>query len=101
LDLATKNREQIAQARACAALGAIYSSQGMHDKAVSSFERSFEIARNVGDRRLVDAARVNLGMARGNMTLPNYMDIVKHNLPALLTWKTKRTFNKGGKEEGK
>lgn len=90
LELATKNKEQIAQARACAALGAIYSSQGQHDKAVPNFERSFEIARALNDRKLLDAARINLGMARGNLSLAPFMDVVRDNLAALLKWKTRR-----------
>lgn len=80
----------VPQAEACAALGTIYSEQGTHDKAVNYFEKTFQIARSVGDRKLVDSARINLGMARGNMAMGNYMDVVTENLPALLKWKTRR-----------
>ena len=76
--------------QACAALGAIFSAQGNHERAVSYFEKTFEVARSVGDRKLVDSARINLGMARGNMGMSNYMDVVNGDLPALLKWKTRR-----------
>ena len=45
---------------------------------------------SVGDRTLIDSARINLGMARGNMAMSKYMGIVNDNLPALLNWKTRR-----------
>lgn len=90
LNIATRNKQSVAQAEACAALGAIYSEEGEHEKAVTFFEKTFEIARSVGDRKLVDSARINLGMARGNMTMGNYMGVVTTDLPALLKWKTKR-----------
>lgn len=51
---------------------------------------SLDIARTVGDRKLIDSARINLGMARGNMSMNKYMGVVKDNLPALLNWKTRR-----------
>lgn len=47
-------------------------------------------APSVGDRKLIDSARINLGMARGNMSLNKYMGVVNDNLPALLNWKTRR-----------
>ena len=37
----------MAQAEACAALGAIYSESGNHDKSLKYFEKTFEIARAV------------------------------------------------------
>ena len=64
--------------------------QGEHDKAVSFFEQAFELARSVGDRKLLDAARINLGMAKGNLAMGNYMGVVKSDLPALINWKTRR-----------
>lgn len=60
-------------------------------QAVSYFEKTFEIARNVGDSKLVNAARINLGMARGNLDLDAYMDVVNQDLKTLLQWKSKRT----------
>ena len=45
------------------------------------------VRRQLGDRKLIDAARVILGMARGNGKLDAYMDIVKNNdLKKLLDW---------------
>jgi len=88
--IAQRNKQAVAQAEACAALGSIHSAGGDHHAAVNCFEKTFDIARTVGDRTLIDSARINLGMARGNMAIERYMDIVKGNLPALLNWKTRR-----------
>ena len=88
--IAQRNKQSVAQAEACAALGSIHSSGGEHHLAVHCFERTFDLARTVGDRSLIDSARINLGMARGNLAMARYMDIVKDNLPALLNWKTRR-----------
>lgn len=88
--IAARNKQAVAQAEACAALGDIFSVKGDHPSAVHYFEKTFDIARSVGDRKLVDNARIHLGMARGNMSMNKYMGVVKDNLPALLNWKTKR-----------
>lgn len=88
--IASRNKQQIGCAEACSSLGQIYSEEGDHVTATSYFEKTFEIARSVGDRKLIDAARINLGMARGNMAMGKYMNVVKHDLPALLNWKTRR-----------
>ena len=60
------------------------------DTSVTPSKRFFEIARSIGDRALVDKARVYLGIARGNSMLPKYLDVVTHDLDALLRWKTRR-----------
>ena len=92
--IAMQTQQFVAQAKACAALGAIYSNLGEHQQAVTYLEQTFEVAKTVGDRKLVDSARINLGMARGNMALNPYMDIVSGDLRALLQWKTRRSkFN--------
>lgn len=96
LDIAERNNQAPAQADACSALGSICSEMGEHGKAVEYFERTYELARSIGDRRLVDSARINLGMARGNQSMPNYMGVVTSDLPKLLRWKTQRlNFNDG------
>jgi len=44
----------------------------------------------IGEPQLIDEARIKLGMARGNMALSSYMDVVCTDLEALLKWKTRR-----------
>ena len=58
--------DPVSQARACCSLGKIYSAAGKFDRAVTYFERFFEVARSLNDRRMLDVARVNLGVARGS-----------------------------------
>jgi hypothetical protein len=44
-------------------------------KAVEFFEKNYEIARATGDRTLIDAARINLGMSKGKVDLSKYMSV--------------------------
>jgi hypothetical protein len=44
---------------------------------------------------LIDAARISLGTAKGQLDMHKYMQVVKEDLPTLLKWKSKRiAFNK-------
>lgn len=59
------------------------------------FERNFEICRNSVanrkvDRTVLDRARVNLGMARGNSQLGTYMHVINYDMTSLLKWKNRR-----------
>ena len=59
--------------------------------AVQYLERYFELARQIGDRQIIDKARTYLGIARGNSVLPSFMNVVTTDLDALLRWKNRRT----------
>lgn len=59
-------------------------------QAVTFFEKFFETARTLSDRKMLDVARVNLGVARGSLRMRAYMGIVAHDLPALIAWKSSR-----------
>lgn len=55
-------------------------------------ESHFNLARKQKkNRTMIDAARVNLGMAQANCTFDSYCDLIRENVPALLMWKNKRT----------
>jgi hypothetical protein len=59
------------------------------------FEKNFEIARSTvssgqGDRKLVDVARVNLGMARGNAQMSAFVNVINFDIQNLLRWKNRR-----------
>eukprot|EP00741_Cyanophora_paradoxa_P007716 tig00001187_g7465.t1 len=79
-----------AQAQACGALGMIYMKRGDFPLAVHHFEKQFELARSLGQRAMVDSARVNLGIARGHLNLSPFFQAVASDLPSLLKWKNKR-----------
>ena len=59
-------------------------------QAVLYFEKFFEAARSVGDMRVLDVARCNLGIARAAATKDDFMAVVTGDLDALLNWKTLR-----------
>mgnify|MGYP003706091103 CR=1 FL=1 len=95
LDIAKQTDNLKAQAEACCNLGVIYNRRKEFDKAVHFFERNFETTRSIvasgkSSRKLVDSARVNLGMARGNAQQNTYMNVINYDLSALLLWKTRR-----------
>jgi hypothetical protein len=54
------------------------------------FEKFFEVARSVGDVRVLDVARFNLGIARGTAWQPEYLSTVTGSLGKLLHWKNLR-----------
>lgn len=70
-------------ALACCQLGCLHYRRGELQQAVSSFERFFELSRSL-DQRLLDVARINLGVTRGALQLQQYMGIVANDLPRLL-----------------
>lgn len=90
LNVATEVGENNAQAGACLNLGLLYYARGEYDKSMELLEQHFDLARQLGDRKLVDSARVILGMARGNGKLDLYMSMVNTNMDKLLKWKSKR-----------
>eukprot|EP00217_Crustomastix_stigmatica_P011837 CAMPEP_0183797340 /NCGR_PEP_ID=MMETSP0803_2-20130417/15412_1 /TAXON_ID=195967 /ORGANISM="Crustomastix stigmata, Strain CCMP3273" /LENGTH=410 /DNA_ID=CAMNT_0026042009 /DNA_START=52 /DNA_END=1284 /DNA_ORIENTATION=- len=89
LELA-KNGDPASQARACCSLGIIYMKQKKFERAVTYFEKFFEVARSLHDRRMLDVARVNLGIARGSVRTGRLMDIVASDAHTLLQWKNVR-----------
>ena len=59
------------------------------------FEQNFEVARRTvaagkGDRSVIDTARINLGVARGNAQMQSYIGIINYDVAALLRWKNRR-----------
>jgi len=92
-----------AQADACCNLGLIYNEKGLFDRAVEYFAQNYSIVRNIvskngGSLKLVDKARVNLGMAKGNLTFGSYMHVINNDIKALLKWKNSRVeiMHEGG-----
>eukprot|EP00747_Dinoflagellata_sp_TGD_P168980 gnl/TRDRNA2_/TRDRNA2_196716_c0_seq1.p1 gnl/TRDRNA2_/TRDRNA2_196716_c0~~gnl/TRDRNA2_/TRDRNA2_196716_c0_seq1.p1 ORF type:complete len:484 (-),score=119.59 gnl/TRDRNA2_/TRDRNA2_196716_c0_seq1:66-1448(-) len=92
LNVASEAGELKAQASACLNLGVLYNGRGDHEKSVELLEQHFDLARQLGDRRLIDSARVVLGMARGNGRLNAYVDLINNDLDKLLRWKSKRVM---------
>ena len=89
LELA-KNEDPGSQARACCRMGIIYYKQMKYDSAVTYFEKFFELARSLNNRRMLDTARVNLGIARGSAQFSKYVEVVNSNMSSLLQWKNAR-----------
>ncbi|PNH08510.1 Tetratricopeptide repeat protein 29, partial [Tetrabaena socialis] len=82
--------DQHGTALASCALGIMLYEQADLDAAVSYFEKFFETARTLADRPMLEAARVNLGVARGAARMGAWMGVVAGNLPKLIAWKSSR-----------
>ncbi len=57
---------------------------------MSYFEKFFETARTLNDRKMLDTARVNLGVSRGALRMGAWMSTVANHLPKLIAWKSGR-----------
>lgn len=97
LAIAESTNNLTAQGEACSNLGVIFNRQGDFTKAVKYFERAYELMRTLiaageGTRKMVDSARVNLGMARGNARMGSYLNVINFDVKALLLWKNRRVL---------
>lgn len=95
LHLADSTGDLHAQAGACRTLGAFHSARGDFARAVDLLQRNFHIARKLlaageADTKLVDRARVHLGIALGNASVGQYLHAIKTDFPALLAWRNSR-----------
>ena len=76
--VAVRNNMLKIQAEVCSHLGVIANIINQHDKSIAYFEKAYEIAKELKDRKLIDSARIHLGMARGNLGIHAYVDVLTH-----------------------
>merc|ERR1719213_891332 len=88
LNVASEAGELKAQASACLNLGILFNGRGDHEKSVELLEQHFDLARQIGDRKLIDSARVVLGIVRGHGKLKAYIELVNSDIERLLRWKS-------------
>ena len=96
LDIAMESKEKSAQAEAALKLGLLHYKEGIIKKSVDYLQRHFELAKSDENKKqkLIDAARVNLGIAQANTQIEAYKNMVLNDLPSLLQWKIKRDMKK-------
>jgi len=77
-------------------LAKVYAQKGNNTKSLDYYTKHFECARlekKDKDRRLVDKARVILGMAKANVNIANFLKIVQNsnqNIKGILDWKARK-----------
>ena len=86
----SKSGDTTSQAQACCSLGIIHFEQKKFDRAVSYFEKFFEAARTLNNSKLLDAARINLGIAKACAKMESYFDTINEDFVRLLQWKNTR-----------
>lgn len=79
-------------------MGLLYYQEGIVRKSVDCLQKHFELARadadETKDQKLIDKARVNLGIAQANTMIENYKYLVLNDLNGLLEWKIRRTMKR-------
>lgn len=93
--LAQEKKNRKAQADAFLKLGLLHYQDGLTRKSVEALRRHFGLAKDdqgdeAKDQKLIDAARVNLGIAQANTNIETYKQLVLNDLHGLLDWKIKR-----------
>ena len=86
----SKSGDTTSQAQACCSLGIIHFEQKKYDRAVSYFEKFFEAARTLNNSKMLDAARINLGIAKGCAKMESFFDTINDDFGRLLQWKNTR-----------
>ena len=94
LQIATNRKNKPDQANAFLKLGLLYYQADNIKKSVDFLNKHFELARAGEDenknQKLIDRARVNLGIAQANTSIENYKYLVLNDLNSLLDWKIRR-----------
>lgn len=92
LQLAEQTNDLHAICDACRQLGQAYKAVGESVKSVHYFRESFRVARDIGDQRLVNRARVAIGFALGEHYFANaggnkgFIGVVVNDIAAQLEW---------------
>lgn len=98
LNIANEERNKPAQADAFLKLGLLYYQEGIVRKSVDCLQKHFELARADSEesknQKLIDRARVNLGIAQANTMIENYKYLVLNDLNGLLDWKIRRQMKR-------
>ena len=90
LNTAFEDMNKKGQAEAALKLGLLNYKQGLVPTSVTYLTKHFDFARQINEGAMVDAARVNLGIAQANTRIDSYLDMVKNDMHALIDWKVKR-----------
>ena len=99
--IANESQNKPAQADAFLKLGLLHYQEGFIRKSVDSLQKHFELARagekdkeDSKNQKLIDKARVNLGIAQANTVIENYKYLVLNDLNGLLDWKIRRQMKR-------
>lgn len=99
-NLANKEKHnRKSQADAYLKLGLLHYQEGRVKQSVDALSRHFNLAKDdedveTKDQKLIDAARVNLGIAKANTNIEAYKNLVLNDLHGLIDWKIRRQIKK-------
>ena len=95
LSIANELKNKPAQADAFLKLGLLWYQEGKVKNSVDCLQKHFELSRadteENKNQKLIDRARVNLGIAQANIQIEDYKKTVLGDLQGLLEWKIRRT----------
>lgn len=91
LELSQQAEHRGAQADACSELGTIFNNKTDYSTGLQYFEEAFDLARTVAKQDKIEQARVQVGIAKGNASLDEFIGILKKGDPAaLIKWRQSR-----------
>ncbi len=96
--ISSEDKNNVDQANALLKLGLLLYQEGDIRHSVEQLQKHFELSRAGDDdkkcMKLLDKARVNVGIAQANISLENYKYLVLNNLNGLLDWKIRRQMKR-------
>ena len=90
LNIAFEDQHKEGQSEAALKLGLINYKEGLIPTSINYLFRHFELSRQLGDGQLVDAARVNNGIAVAQSSIDKYLKMVLTDTDGLVEWKIKK-----------
>ena len=92
LNIAFEDNNKQGQAEAALKLGLLNFKEGLIPTSVNYLQKHFDLARHMGNENLIDAARVNLGIAQASTSIDKYLKLVLTDVHALIDWKRDQKF---------
>ena len=92
LNIAFAGQHKEGQAEAALKLGLLNYKQGLIPTSVNYLSKHFDIAKQLTDGGLMDAARVNLGIAEAQTQIDKYLKMVLNDTDGVIEWKIKKTL---------
>jgi len=90
-EVAGKSNDLRARQRAARTLGDSEFKASRYKEAVVYLTEAFKLAKELGEKDLIDEGRVVLGTAQGKLALSDYMNVLQgDNLDKVLAWKFRR-----------
>jgi tetratricopeptide (TPR) repeat protein len=86
LNIAFEDNNKQGQAEAALKLGLLNYKESLIPVSVRYLAKHFDLARNLGDGKLIDTARVNLGIAQANQQVDRYYKLIMTDVHSVINY---------------